>query len=338
MLYFGKKPLFLAKIICIIVLGMKKEVTGTKINYIDLARFIGIYAVVLGHFAPFSGISNEIGRELLYMFHVPLFFVISGMLSRQASLLKTFCSLMIPYFIYNIISVLKLDFVPLLTFDALELNNAPTWFFAALFFIKIISDHINKAIPVYIVAIVVIVTLLHYLGGDVPRCFGLHAVVYGLPFFLLGKLIKERMHVILSAGILTLCVCVAILSLVFVFYDRFDLYSSQIHDPVVYFMASGLASLFVLALCNRIFPHIPVEFHDYILVNSRGTMFILGTHYILLGVFSKYLFPDVHLHFVLKVLIVCLLSAVYYFAIKITYKRLPFLYGKWQMSKKTAIS
>ena len=76
-------------------------------NYIDLARFVGIYAVVLGHFAPYTGCSNEIGRELLYMFHVPLFFIISGMLSKPSSVLKIFYALIIPYFLYNIISIIK---------------------------------------------------------------------------------------------------------------------------------------------------------------------------------------------------------------------------------------
>ena len=331
MLYFGKKPLFLAKIICIIVLGMKKEVTGTKINYIDLARFIGIYAVVLGHFAPFGGISNDVGRELIYMFHVPLFFIISGMLSKPTPVLKTFYSLMIPYFIYNVISIVKMDFLPLFTFNALDLNNAPTWFFVALFFIKLISDHINKAILAYVGIIVFVVTLLYYLDIGVSRFMGLHAVIYGLPFFLFGKFLKDKMSVVLSAKIWMLAFCVVTLFFVFVFYERFDLYSSEIHNPIVYFLTSGIASLFVLVLCNRLFVYMPKRLYDFIFVNSRGTMFILGTHYILLGVLSKYVIPGVQINFLFKMLIVALLSIPYYFLIKYTYNKFPVLYGKKPM-------
>ena len=114
-----------------------------KANYIDFARCIAIYAVVLGHFAPFVGNANEWGRELLYMFHVPIFFVVSGMLSKPTSMAKAFFSLMVPYFIYNVISILKFDFVALFTIDALELNNSPTWFFPALFCVKVVGDKIS---------------------------------------------------------------------------------------------------------------------------------------------------------------------------------------------------
>ena len=300
----------------------------SQTNYIDLARFVGIYAVVLGHFAPFVCTCDEIGRELVYLFHVPLFFVISGMLSKPTPIIKTFSSLIIPYFIYNIISIVKMDFFALFTFDALNLNNSPTWFFAALFFIKIISDHINKWIPYYIGGVILVVALFHLYDVEIPRCGGLHAVVYGLPFFLFGKYIKDKMADILSVNIWILCVCVVLLICVCLRYERFDLYSSEIHNPLVYFLTSCTASLLVLILCNKVFVYIPENLHSFIMVNSRGTMFILGTHYILLGVLSKYVIPGVHLHFYVKFLFVCLSSVPYYYVIRYTNKRFPILYGK----------
>lgn len=297
-------------------------------NYIDLARFVGIYAVVLGHFTPFIGVGDDIGRKLLYAFHVPLFFVVSGMLSKPTPILKSFYSLMIPYLIYNIISIIKMDFKALFTFDALELNNSPTWFFPALFFIKTIANYIHKKIPYLIAIIIAGVTLLYYFDIEIPRLFGLHAVIYGLPFFLLGKFIKEKMEVILSVGVGTLFCCGIILLSACLCNKRFDLYSSQIHNPIVYFISSGLASIWILAICNRIFIYIPKTLHRFIYTNSRGTMFILGTHYIALGVLSKYIIPEVHLSFLLKTLIVALSSIPYYYIIRYTYNKCPILYGR----------
>ena len=193
---------------------------NSQANYIDLARFVGIYAVVLGHFGPFTTTCDYVGRELVYLFHVPLFFVISGMLSKPAPVFKTFFSLIIPYFIYNIISIVKMDFAALFTFDALNLNNAPTWFFAALFFIKIISDFINKGILLYIGGLVLVVAILYFFDIEISRLFGLHAVVYGLPFFLFGKYIKGRMSDILSVGVWVLCACVALLVCVSLYYEH----------------------------------------------------------------------------------------------------------------------
>lgn len=301
---------------------------NTRTNYIDLARFVGIYAVVLGHFTPFESIADGIGRELIYMFHVPLFFLISGMLSKPTSPIKVFYSLIIPYFIYNVISIAKLDIIPLITFNALELNNAPTWFFAALFFIKIISDNVNNAIPVYIGIIIFVVTILYYSDIGISRFMGLHAVVYGLPFFLFGKFLKDKMSFVVSARIYFWIPCAIILFFVFMYYERFDLYSSEIHNPLVYFFTSCMASLLILVLCSKLFVYIPKSFYDFIRVNGRGSMFILGTHYILLGVLSKYIIPDVQIDFLLKMLIVALLSVPYYFLIKYTYNKFPVLYGK----------
>lgn len=302
--------------------------SNIKTNYIDLARFVGIYAVVLGHFTPFIGIGDDIGRKLLYAFHVPLFFVVSGILSKPTPILKSFYSLMIPYLIYNVLSIIKMDFKALFTFDSLELNNSPTWFFPALFFIKIIANYIHEKIPYFIAIIIGSVTFLYYFNIEIPRLFGLHAVVYGLPFFLLGKFIKDKIEVILSVRMGALICCGVLLLCVCLYNKRFDLYSSQIHNPIVYFISSGMASIWILAICKRVFIYIPNTLHQFIYTNSRGTMFILGTHYIALGVLSKYIIPGIHLSFLLKSLIVALSSIPYYYIIRYTYNRWPILYGR----------
>lgn len=130
---------------------------------------------------------NIVGRKLIYMFHMPIFFIISGILSKPTTIKKAAYSLVIPYLIYNIISIARLDIIPLLTIDALQLANSPTWFFMALFVIKVVADHINKHIPIIISAIVIALVLIHVCGGTLPREFCTNAIIYGLLFFLIGK-------------------------------------------------------------------------------------------------------------------------------------------------------
>ncbi len=45
-----------------------------KYDWIDWMKALGIYLVILGHF--FS-----VGEEFIYVFHVPLFFLVAGLLS-----------------------------------------------------------------------------------------------------------------------------------------------------------------------------------------------------------------------------------------------------------------
>lgn len=118
-----------------------------KANYIDLVRFVAIYAVILGHFHPFVSDTDKIGRQTIYLFHMPIFFMVSGMLSKPSTIKKLAYSLLIPYLLYNAISIVKLDFMPIITLDALNLTNSPTWFFPVLFGVKIIADKMGGYYP-----------------------------------------------------------------------------------------------------------------------------------------------------------------------------------------------
>lgn len=86
-------------------------------RYLDVAKGIGIILVVIGHCIPdastLEGISNKnfaVLFSVIYSFHMPLFFFISGYLSkilyttadRISSLKKKFERLMIPYFFVGI--------------------------------------------------------------------------------------------------------------------------------------------------------------------------------------------------------------------------------------------
>lgn len=80
---------------------------GKRIDYLDMARGIGILLVVIGHV---SYVSEPV-RQYISTFHMPLFFVISGIIlfykqEEQNSLrnlfVKRFKGLMIPYFICSI--------------------------------------------------------------------------------------------------------------------------------------------------------------------------------------------------------------------------------------------
>src|SRR5512132_506835 len=72
-----------------------------RIEYIDIARGIGILLVVMGH-NDFAVVS-PFGYKLIYSFHMPLFFFLSGYLLNITSgfwtfLKKRFNSLLKPYY------------------------------------------------------------------------------------------------------------------------------------------------------------------------------------------------------------------------------------------------
>lgn len=75
-----------------------------RINWIDWAKTIGIYLVVTGH----AHHDNADVVPMIFMIHMPLFFVISGYLFKTECTLRNLTirnirGLIIPYILYNII-------------------------------------------------------------------------------------------------------------------------------------------------------------------------------------------------------------------------------------------
>ncbi len=133
------------------------------IEWIDICKGIGIALVVLGHCLPFSTI-----QKMLYSFHLPVFFIIAGMLYQKNSssccarfstiARKAFKRLIIPYFslaAFNLVifSILhKLEISEILHYIIGILysiggsewmpNCAPLWFLTCMFWIRILESMI----------------------------------------------------------------------------------------------------------------------------------------------------------------------------------------------------
>ena len=134
-----------------------------RIKSLDIAKAIGIILIVLGHIS-----ENPSITKLVYSFHVPLFFIISGYLYRQNQkitvyLKKKVKTILIPYFIFGLLSYIYWFFLeryfrtqdinPLIPFCNLfiarsgEYNfieNAPLWFLPCLFCTEIIFDLLRR--------------------------------------------------------------------------------------------------------------------------------------------------------------------------------------------------
>lgn len=82
--------------------------TGKRILWIDYAKSICIYLVLLGHAHAFQPVT-----DFIYTFHMPLFFFLSGCLfsfekhpNFKEFAIKRFKGLMVPYLWINLITYL----------------------------------------------------------------------------------------------------------------------------------------------------------------------------------------------------------------------------------------
>ncbi len=129
---------------------------GTRINYLDALKCLGIIMVVEGHVCFFGmGIDapNSISEMLLYLFNMPLFFFISGFLVRREALsfkdtlkrlFHKFIFLVVPALIFYVLRQFYLHKSPL---DFFLFGAGGYWFTITLwecFFIYYLSKLLIK--------------------------------------------------------------------------------------------------------------------------------------------------------------------------------------------------
>lgn len=207
-----------------------------EIQYISFLQFIGPIFVILGH--SLNGMSIETGpwwmltKDWIYIFHMPLFFMVSGYLLSHSDWMKgnsygnfikkKFLRLIVPYLFWNI-----LFFVPKLLLqsflaDSVEMSASyiiriylsprqniwgHTWFLVGLFLVYLLTPLWEKLFTIFkgknVIWIFAIGTFLYILPiGTEFLClndlhkdllfFWLGCNLGMLPYERLSKMVKDR--------------------------------------------------------------------------------------------------------------------------------------------------
>ena len=196
---------------------------GKRLSYIDLAKFIGILFVVISHSGVGGGLSFD---KWIHIFHMPLFFFISGFtfdFEKHSKDFKNFIfrrvkSLVIPYFCFSLIIYgLRLllcalgiqqvfsfkTFIKTLLYDCCldSLQGTIQWFIPSLLFTEVFALFsyviLSKQSEKYSVRMVVIGTVFGVFGFAYPHLsthrlpMGLDVALVGVFFFIVGNITKH---------------------------------------------------------------------------------------------------------------------------------------------------
>ena len=203
---------------------MNVYLSNKRIEWIDTAKLIGMFFVILGHVEYAIAIKSHDTRivQWLYSFHMPLFFFLSGLTAKQSSIMgnlkKSIHHLIIPYFSFVMIlwfwhilihfrkSANKFTELFLYPLNGLFLGVGfdtdfsisvcgALWFLLALFWCKLIAslvDSVNcksrtkKALNLTVcIAFFAIAFVLNKTNRFLPLSLGSAFMAY--PFFLLGR-------------------------------------------------------------------------------------------------------------------------------------------------------
>jgi len=329
-----------------------------RLNWIDWAKAIAITFVVFGH------IPEERDAFLLHyitFFHMPLFFFISGYLTKKEyfnkkTLKKYWHTLVVPYFIYNILFYPYwairhiIDFPDAGWYDFLkpiigtlllqhatdyyESLNGVTWFIAALLVMKIIFALCNGIKNGVIIIIVIsILSSAFFIVNEYERfIIDLPPVGFTkcIPFFFLGYLCKAKNIVTPAPQRKDWIVCILGIGISLFVYASCRPLTDFLSYGIVFWIVCPSAILGLLSLCKLL-----NNIHSNIIVNiSIGTIVILGFHWMLIGVtnftFSKLLHLENGIQYPWYIAIMLALSfvAILYPVIIIFKKHFPFMLGK----------
>lgn len=194
---------------------LKGEIEMKKRNQIiDLIKGIGIFLVVLGH-------NNTILTNFIYSFHMPLFFIASGLLYKEIKDYRIFVlnkinSILIPYYLFSIllcgfyitigrnIGKSKIENIPIKEsligiFYGTNVKNfsymdwGPLWFMLCLFLVVNIYYFISKKNVYKIITINIILLIINRilaLKVNIMLPWSFQTALIAINFFSFGSLLN----------------------------------------------------------------------------------------------------------------------------------------------------
>lgn len=353
-----------AKIKTISLRTMNNITIPNRINWIDWAKVIAISLVVFGHIPMISG---NFPQKYITNFHMPLFFLISGYLTKKEcfntnTIKKYWHTLIIPYIFYNIIfypywivrhfadapNIIPFDFIkPIIGTFFLQLRtpisdplNEVTWFVAVLIVMKLVLSVVNlHKRSVAIMFLLSIICALFYIYNRQYRiCENLPIIGFFrcMPFFYIGHLCNQRNVIPLRPTSQDWYICFIGIGLSLFSYKYLIQYSPTLIIHALIYASASIAIIGTISLCRLL-----DKIHSTIIENlSIGTIVIMGLHWMLIGttnfVLQKLLHIDGGITYSLSITIMLtiLYETFLYPVILIIRDKYPFLLGKNLASRK----
>ncbi|WP_424243901.1 fucose 4-O-acetylase-like acetyltransferase [Elusimicrobium posterum] len=316
-------------------------------NWVDFTKALAIALVVCGHCFEDGAIRNTI-----YLFHIPLFFIISGYLSDYSSP-KTGSWPSVKYMLYAVL-IYNIFFIALTLAKNIAFGQSITmllvlryiygivspyyvdsyalpvlaqfWFIFVLVFMKCFYKYLSKLKNNYIWAFLVFCIAVSYFQKETNVFwFFISRTLLAFPFFILGNMLRKTNIIdkVISWKIHSKLIIFALLVILFLSLGRLNgiqrtdmFHFSTGNSILLYYLCAlaGSCSSILLALL------IGNKKNKIIKTYALGTFFILATHMHLMRVLRIFIESPF-----IVFLLIMLLS---YYPILVLQKHCPLLLGK----------
>lgn len=314
-------------------------------NWIDVAKFVGLYLMVLGH-----GLVPERNIQFIYSFHMPLFFVLSGLLFKNrglsTSIRKGIRTLIIPYFLLNAIGLLYDVVEKHLVGKTLSLCDiydrigailmgigynvdnwhpvlSPTWYIYTLFLIQSVCSLSRNELWYFMLLPLSIALTLFLSHNSIDLLIPFDSAFLAMPFFLFGMLLKNRNTCLKGVwgGVIVTCLF-ALMIVSDTYQGRVDINRCEYGRNLILFYLSGLAgSMLVIGLCQNIQN---ISLRKYM----SGGMLVVAFNLIVIGYF-QFFFKMAHMDISLLqgLILAIVIMAMFYPVIIVSRRFFPALIG-----------
>jgi fucose 4-O-acetylase-like acetyltransferase len=221
---------------------VSRAVPLVRDNSLDIAKGFGILLVVLGHvldgliasgfYSP-AVLWPTVAVFLIYIFHMPLFFLISGHLASgkfrpaKTTIARLIPSIVYPYFLWSIVEGLVLVYLSKYTTSKVQISSLyhilwkpiiPYWFLYALFFCHLgylATRKLRHPVQMAIAAALFLAPLLFLTQIDRWQLGILPNIVRGFFFFILGVVTVTQVKRLGLKAAITATILYAIFSVAF---------------------------------------------------------------------------------------------------------------------------
>lgn len=279
-----------------------------RIKYLDVAKFIGIFCIYLGHFGDSSGNAYN----FVFTFHVPLFFFLSGCAENLSSnipwykyIWKNIKNILIPCYLFAIISIIiqsiYLNTHTLIVPNFIDLLNGcirnhffagSLWFLTCLFVLRIAFYFLRKLLKfkflILLVCVIIyciaqlVITPKPIVSPHLP--YNIDSMCYYMIFYALGYCCFGAIKNILTLDSVTkktICLVVGAVSFVYtvaLFFGKnllYYLYSNTIALLINSVVGPVIVILLILIVSKLL------ENVDLFVEIGKNTLFLCGTEYII---------------------------------------------------------
>lgn len=271
------------------------------IPWVTLAKFLGLYLMILGHME----LVEPEHSAFIYTFHMPLFFILSGMFAKRVEDKKTFAKklwkrLLIPFMIiaatwcviyivlwvkngifdisYWLSYIIGTFISPGKDFLTFQTLRGPLWFLLALAEIKLLNFCCKQKLHWVVAAAISVMLFILLKKINIVLPIALDSAMMAMPFYCVGMFLKE--YLLKENSDFTNIILLSVFSIITLFIYRqngiVDINHCLYGDSLILFYLGGISGSLMIIFLTKLHLLNFIKSGGVIVTITAGAMLIIG--------------------------------------------------------------